>query len=144
MTSAGRSLTQHNSGQSLQRNGSVFLPSTKSMRVLHQNLYCSSFAWGMMGQVKMIRRCIPVRQNYQCLWCTPERQNFNASQTQPAQLVYSRTNCMGSAGEPTRSSSHTCAVQSPGFSNTVGPHTTSFLHLKEMGITGFAQRFSKT
>lgn len=61
-----------------------------------------------MRQVKMIRRCFPIKQNYWFLWWTPERQNFNASQTQPGKSIYSRTNCMGSSGQPTRSSGHTC------------------------------------
>lgn len=103
MTSARRSLTEHNSGQSLQGNGSILPPSAKSMRVLHQNLYRNSFVLRMMGQAKMIRRCFPIKQNYQCLRGTPERQNFNASQTQPDKSVYSRTNCTGSPGQPTRS-----------------------------------------
>lgn len=101
----------------------LFPPSAKSMQVLHQNLYCSSFALGTTGQVKMIRRCFPIKQNHQCFWCAPERQNFNAPQTQSGKSAYSRTKRTGSPRQPTRSSGHICAVQSTGFSNTVGAHS---------------------
>lgn len=85
-----------------------------------------------MGQAKWLEGAFQWNKIIS-LWCTPERQNFNASQTQPGKSVYSRTNCMGSPGQPTRSSGHTCAVQSPGISDTVGAHTISLLYLKKMG-----------
>jgi len=141
VNSARRSLTEHTSGQSLQLG---FSPASRVHRSFAPNLYRSSFVLGVMGQAKLIKRCFPIKQNYRCLWCTPEWQNLNASQTQPGQSVYSRTNCTGSPGQPTRSSGHTRAVPSPGFPDTVGAHTASLLHLKGTGIMGFAQRFSKT
>lgn len=41
-----------------------------------------------MGQAKMTRRCFPIKKGFKCLSCTPERQNLNASQTEPGKSVY--------------------------------------------------------